>query len=30
MNNLDKQYKALLKDILENGTTKKDRKIPRR
>jgi len=25
MNNLDKQYQALLKDIISNGTTKKDR-----
>lgn len=30
MNKLDKQYTDLLKDILENGTTKSDRKIPRR
>jgi len=25
MNNLDKQYKALLQDILDNGVEKKDR-----
>lgn len=25
MNNIDKQYQALLQDILDNGVTKKDR-----
>ena len=25
MNNLDKQYQALLQDILDNGVEKKDR-----
>lgn len=30
MNKLDKDYQDLLRDILENGTKKQDRKILRR
>lgn len=28
MNNLDKQYQALLQDIIDNGVKKEDRTFP--